>query len=102
MQVCENTAKCVSLTHSKAIEHDSKKLRVSEARFVMVTETGLRNGQMLFWNEDAQTVERLVLGKVYRFTALVKNRAEGILMFFIPNYTEFHELDPEETRKIEF
>ncbi len=102
MQVCENIAQCVDLTFPKTIEHNSMKLRVGEARFIVATANGLRNGHVLFWNENVQMVERLVLGKVYKFSVLEKSCNEGILMFFIPNYTKFHELTPEEARNIEF
>jgi hypothetical protein len=61
MQVCENTAQCVGLTFPKTIEHKSIKLHVGEARFVIATANGLKNGQMLFWNEDAPMVEKLAL-----------------------------------------
>ena len=78
------------------------KLTVSEARFLIVTRIGRQKGQMLFWNEDAQNVEQLALGKVYRFSALMETSNEGILMFYVPNHTKFDELTPEEMKNVEF
>jgi hypothetical protein len=102
MNVCENVARCVGLTLPKAVEYNLVRFTVGEARFLIATSGGLRKGQMLFWNEDAQKVERLALGKVYRFSALAENYDESILMFYVPNWTKFNELSPEEVRKIEF
>jgi len=103
MHICENiVAQCVGLSLPRTIEHNSTKLDVSEARFVIAATNGLQHGLMLFWNEDVQWVKKLVLGKVYRFFALKKDCKEGILMFFIPKYTKFHELTSEEAKEIGF
>lgn len=84
------------------VKYGSTKLRVSEAKFIVATETGFQKGNMLFWNENVNTIEKLSLGKVYRFSALIKSYSNSVLMFFIPNYTRFQVLTPEEEGKIGF
>lgn len=102
MNLCENVAKCVGLSLPRAVDFSSERLAVSEARFEIVTARGFEKGQMLFWNEDAQQVEHLSLGKVYRFSALAKKCDESTLMFYVPKCTKFTELSPEEVKKIVF
>ena len=101
MLITENRARCTSLSSPKSIEHESRTFTISEARFDLL-KGGHSRGQMLFWNQDAQQIEKLSLGKIYEFSALTEILDCGALFFFIPNHTKFKEITTEEGKNLDF
>jgi hypothetical protein len=101
VHVSKSIARIVGLTSPRIVKHNFAELSVGEAKVVVNTPKGPQYGHMLFWNENAHIVERLVLGKTYRFLALTKEYEDCMLLFYTPMCTEFYELTQEEVRGID-
>ena len=96
MDARENVARCIGLTLPKVMAYKTVKFTLSEAQFIIITANGLRKGRVLFYNEDAPKVEKLSLGRIYRFSACTINYDEDILLFYDPDCTRLTEISSKE------
>jgi len=96
MTFTENVALCVGLTLPRVMDYRLVKFTLSEAQFIIINSDGLRKSRLLFYNEDAPKVEKLSLGRTYRFSARTVNYNENVLMFYDPDCTKFTELFQKE------
>jgi hypothetical protein len=101
MDVCENVALCVGLAFPKVMEYKLVRFTVAEAQSMIATTNGRMPGRMLFYNEDAPKVEKLSLGRIYRFSARTVNYDEDVLMFYDPDCTRFTELSQKEVVEVD-
>ena len=101
MTFTENVALCVGLTLSRVMDYRLVKFTLSEAQFIIINPTGSRKSRMLFYNEDAPKVEKLSLGRIYRFSARTVTYNNDILMYYDPGCTNFIELSQNEAMEVD-
>jgi len=92
MKIKELDGEVVNLSGVKEIHHGLRNLKVSQAVFIIETQSVLTRGIMFLWDDDASRVRDLVLGARYRFEAAVKTHGTEMILFFLPCQTCFKVL----------
>lgn len=94
IEIVELVGQVVGLHGVREIRRNGYQLRVSQASFLIQIGNELKRGFLFFWNHDADRVQKLRLGAVYRFRASVMENESGLLIFFLPSLTQFEPVKP--------
>lgn len=94
IEILELVGQVVGLHGVREIGRNGRQLRVSQASFLIQIGNEPKRGLMFFWNHDADRVEKLRLGAVYRFRASVMEKGSVLLIFFLPSLTKFEPAKP--------
>ena len=90
MEISELEGKLIGLCAvRKMYKNDVGEVRVSQATFLIKTQEGLKRGLMFLWNSDATRIQELVIGMGYKFRAAVIKQDPEMIIFFLPNQTQF-------------
>ena len=94
VEIVKLIGQVVGLHGVREIGRNGYKLRVSQASFLNKIGNKPKRGLMFFWNHDADRVEKLRLGAVYKFRASVMEKGSALLIFFLPSFTKFEPAKP--------
>ncbi|MEM2506004.1 MAG: hypothetical protein QXF61_03035 [Nitrososphaeria archaeon] len=84
--------KLIGLSDVRKIQSGVREFQVSQATFLIETSNGPRHAFMFLWDYDAPKIRELSLGASYEFSAVVKEGSDQMIMFFLPNSTQFRTL----------
>ena len=92
VEIMQLVGQVVGLHGVREIRRNGYQLRVSQASFLVQIGNELKRGLLFFWNHDAERVEKLRLGAVYKFRAAVMEKGSALLLFFLPSLTKFEPI----------